>query len=72
MKKTITTNLDTDKRIILLPARLTTIILLWLFMFFAATTAYAQTSGSCGANLTWSYNEATYTLTISGTGDMYD
>ncbi len=29
-------------------------------------------SGTCGDNLTWSYNVQTYTLTISGTGDMYD
>ncbi|MBO2527887.1 MAG: hypothetical protein CW335_06925, partial [Clostridiales bacterium] len=27
-------------------------------------------SGICGENLTWSYNEATKTLTISGSGEM--
>ena len=27
---------------------------------------------TCGDNLTWSYDETTRTLTISGTGDMYD
>ena len=29
-------------------------------------------SGSCGDNLTWSYDETTGTLTISGEGVMYD
>ncbi|MBR3144666.1 MAG: leucine-rich repeat domain-containing protein, partial [Clostridia bacterium] len=32
----------------------------------------AELSGSCGDNLTWNYDEATATLTISGTGEMYD
>ncbi len=34
-----------------------------------ATTA---TSGSCGANLRWSFNSSTGALTISGSGAMYD
>ena len=29
-------------------------------------------SGVCGDNLTWIFNKETNTLTISGTGDMYD
>jgi hypothetical protein len=32
----------------------------------------SATSGKCGKNLTWVYDEATKTLTISGTGEMYD
>ena len=35
----------------------------------------ADISGTCGANgnnLTWTYVEATKTLTISGTGDMVE
>ncbi len=37
--------------------------------------AYAEdapTSGQCGDNLYWNFDVDTYTLTISGTGDMYD
>ena len=30
-----------------------------------------STSGKCGENATWSFNETTGVLTISGTGDMY-
>ena len=32
--------------------------------------AKADDSGTCGENLTWTYTEATKTLTVSGTGDM--
>ncbi len=32
--------------------------------------AVGETSGSCGDNLTWSYDPETGTLTITGTGDM--
>lgn len=34
--------------------------------------ASADSSGKCGTNLTWKYVEATKTLTISGTGEMYN
>jgi hypothetical protein len=53
-------------------ATIKTIIMLWLFAFFAAPTAYAQTSGQCGDDLYWNLNTSTWTLTISGTGDIYD
>ena len=36
------------------------------------TSARADSSGSCGTNVTYSYNESTQTLTISGTGAMED
>ena len=35
----------------------------------ASATIYP---GACGDDLTWIYDSSTYTLTISGTGDMYD
>ncbi len=35
-------------------------------------TAIADTSGQCGNNLYWSFDEDTGTLTITGSGDMYD
>ncbi len=34
--------------------------------------AKAATSGTCGDNLTWTFNESTGELVISGTGDMYN
>ncbi len=45
--------------------------LLFLMALLVSTTmAWAQTSGSCGDNLTWTYNSSTGALTISGTGAM--
>lgn len=35
----------------------------------ASATTY---EGTCGDNVTWTYDDTTCTLTISGTGDMYD
>ena len=34
--------------------------------------ATSPTSGVCGENLTWTYETSTCTLTISGTGEMYN
>ena len=39
---------------------------------FSTKAEAATYSGNCGDNLTWKYVEATDTLTISGTGSMYD
>ena len=35
-------------------------------------TASADTSGQCGDNLYWSFDEDTGTLTITGSGDMWN
>ena len=47
------------------------VLLLSCVSFLFAFPAQAA-SGLCGNNLTWSYNESTGTLTISGTGKMHD
>ncbi len=36
----------------------------------AALAEDGETSGTCGENLTWKFDESTKTLTISGTGEM--
>jgi hypothetical protein len=46
------------------------LVLALAFMLMSASIANAQTSGSCGANLTWSFDSATGALTIEGTGAM--
>ena len=43
-----------------------------LVMLFSSVTAWADDSGSCGRDLTWEFTESDSTLTISGTGDMYN
>ncbi len=39
---------------------------------FSIMSKASTTSGSCGSNLTWTYNTSKFLLTISGTGKMYD
>ena len=39
-------------------------------MLLLPVAANADDSGTCGDNLTWTYNETTHTLTISGSGEM--
>jgi len=54
-------------------------LIMVLAMLLTALPVYAwaapdpmAASGTCGDNLTWVYDEGTRTLTISGTGPMYD
>ena len=37
-----------------------------------ALPARADSSGTCGDNLTWTFDSATGTLTVAGSGEMYD
>ena len=43
-----------------------------LLTMLTVTTAWADDSGTCGNNLTWTFTESDGTLTISGEGDMYN
>ena len=47
---------------------------LFLLLVCSLTALYSvsQNSGTCGENLTWSFDRETETLTISGTGEMAD
>src|SRR5574344_1256742 len=51
-------------------------MMFFLMMICLSANAWAQTSGNCGkendADVTWSYDEATTTLTNSRTGEMKD
>ena len=58
------------KRILILALAL--MCLTFGFLTMEAQAEEAATSGTCGENLTWVYDEETKTLTISGTGNMYD
>ncbi|MBQ5404393.1 MAG: leucine-rich repeat domain-containing protein [Bacteroidales bacterium] len=45
--------------------------MLFAVAMFATASAFAQTtSGTCGENATWVYDESMHILTISGTGEM--
>ena len=46
------------------------IMMLMALLSFALHTASADTSGTCGNNLTWNFEESTGTLTIEGSGSM--
>ena len=46
--------------------------LLLLLIAALPLMAWADSSGTCGINVTWTFVESTGTLTISGTGSMYD
>ena len=43
---------------------------IFTLLCLAVTSAWADENGSCGTSVTYSYVESTYTLTISGLGDM--
>ena len=49
-----------------------TMMVTFTVSFFNFAIIAQAASGKCGDNLTWSYNESTGELKISGTGDMYD
>ena len=45
-------------------------LVLLCVVLISSLAAIADDSGSCGDKLTWTYSEATKTLTITGTGTM--
>lgn len=47
-------------------------VLLTIMTMILPLMASADYSGSCGDNVTWYYNESTHTLTISGSGEMWE
>jgi hypothetical protein len=51
---------------------LSIILAIMMVISIIPLTASAATSGTCGDNLTWTFDKSTGTLTISGTGAMYD
>lgn len=42
------------------------------FLLLLSLSANADQNGQCGDNVIWSYDAATYTLTIEGNGSMFD
>lgn len=51
---------------------LITVVMLLLLSSVCFVSFAADESGSCGSGLTWTYNDASKTLTISGNGAMND
>ncbi len=49
------------------------VIVFCMLLTLVPMSAFAEgeTSGTCGENLTWTYDQTAKTLTISGTGEMY-
>ena len=43
-----------------------------MLMLFAMSASALDSTGTCGDNVKWNFNESTGKLTISGTGDMTD
>lgn len=60
------------KNIIAVTLTLTMVISLFAIVPSFAFAGETETSGKCGDNAFWDYNATTKTLTISGTGAMYD
>ncbi|MBQ9552520.1 MAG: leucine-rich repeat protein [Clostridia bacterium] len=53
--------------------RVISVFLCALLLLSCAVSGFAaDASGNCGMNITWEYDAATATLTINGSGDMYD
>ncbi len=56
----------------ILSVLLALIMIISVIPMSSITVSAAETSGACGENLTWTFDESTGTLTISGTGAMSD